>query len=130
MPDNNSIKLGLVEGGTLLQTKHVPLDVWITIGTSEKNTLTLKQENLPARFRLIGPHRDAHVLYLIEQMQGKVGDWKNALPIDSLKEKGGIVPVGNFYQMTLGQESRGNLNLGIYSILFTFPRLSQTQETV
>src|SRR5439155_11135953 len=91
----------------------------VSIGQSMKNTFSLPVEGLPLEFTLFALDGNKYSLRFLNNMDGRLSDGGNVNTLDALKGRGALQR-GTYWQVPLGETSRGKLSLGDLTILFQF----------
>ncbi len=112
------LRLGLVQGGRVLEERIIKQRTSVTVGSNEKAMFVLQASNLPPNFKLfelVGP--DYH-LNFIDGMNGRLALTSGITDLAALR--GQAKKVGNAYQVRLTEDARGKVVIGDTTFLFQF----------
>ncbi|HOX45846.1 MAG TPA: AgmX/PglI C-terminal domain-containing protein [Myxococcota bacterium] len=115
------LRVGVVQGGKIIEEKLVRKRASITVGSSTKNTLILTAAGVPRSLSLFEVKGSDYYLCFSDQIQGRVsvGD-QAASDLQSLKAQKLVRQVGDTFQLRLTESHRGRVELGEVIILFQF----------
>ncbi|RYE74233.1 MAG: hypothetical protein EOO74_11840, partial [Myxococcales bacterium] len=119
------LRIGLVQGGKVIEERVIKQRGTVTVGPSEKNTFVVLGSgvtSLPGSFKLfelVG--QDYHLNYL-DGMNGRVALQTGVSELDALKGQARRVPQGSAqgYQVKLTEDARGKVVVGETTFLFQF----------
>lgn len=113
------LRIGLVQGGRVLEERVIKDRAHVTVGPSEKSMFVLAAKNLPSSFKLFELVGNDYVLNFLDGMTGRV-----ALPtgISELQQLKGQARKGSggAYQVRLTDDARGKVVIGDTTFLFQF----------
>src|SRR5947199_5917783 len=66
------LRIGLVQGGKVIEERVIKQRTHVTIGPSEKSMFVIPSKNLPAQFRLFELAGSDYVLNFLDGMTGRV----------------------------------------------------------
>jgi hypothetical protein len=118
-PRGRVLRIGVLLGGKIVEEKLIRERVPVTIGQSMKNTFSIPIEGLPLEFTLFALDENKYSLRFLNKMDGRLSDGGQVNTLDQLKAKGAS-NTGEYWQVRLGEASRGKLSLGDLTILFQF----------
>jgi hypothetical protein len=115
------LRVGVVQGGKIIEEKLVRKRASITVGSSTKNTVVLTAAGVPKSLGLFEVRGGDYYLCFSDQIQGRVsvGD-QAASDLQSLKAQKLVRQVGDTFQLRLSESHRGRVELGEVIILFQF----------
>ena len=114
------LRIGVLLGGKIVEERLIRERTAVTIGQSMKNTFSIPIEGLPLEFTLFAIEENKYYLRFLGKMDGRVSDGSGQVnTLDALKQRG-AQHAGEYYQVALGDSSRGKLSLGDLTILFQF----------
>jgi len=114
------LRIGILLGGKIVEERLIRERTAVTIGQSMKNTFSIPIEGLPLEFTLFAIEDNKYSLRFLSKMDGRVSDGSGQVnTLDALKQRG-AQHAGEYYQVALGDASRGKLSLGDLTILFQF----------
>ncbi|MBW2458637.1 MAG: energy transducer TonB, partial [Deltaproteobacteria bacterium] len=116
------LRIGVVQGGKVVDERLIKQRVSVTIGPSEKAMFVVPSRKIPPNYRLfeiIGP--DYYLNYL-EGMTGRVALPTGVSDLVALKAQAKAVSAGGvkFHRVKLTEESRGKVVVGETTFLFQF----------
>jgi hypothetical protein len=113
------LRIGLVQGGKVIEERVVKQRSHVTIGPSEKNMFVVLGPNLPASFRLFELINGEYHLNFLDGMGGRVALQTGPTDLASLKGQARRSPQGA-YQVRLTEDARGKVTVGDTTFLFQF----------
>jgi hypothetical protein len=116
------LRIGVVQGGKVIDERLIKQRGSVTIGPSEKAMFVVPTRKIPPNFRLfelIG--QDYHINF-IDGMTGRVALKTGISDLAALKAQAKTGSVGNtrYYRVRLSEESRGKIVIGETTFLFQF----------
>lgn len=113
-----NIKIGVLQGGKLLNeiVIHDTSDVFI--GKSLKNTITIDEENFDEIFKLLNYSKNKYYLNIHNKIDGKIFEGADSCYIQDLVKHPNVVQKGNRAYYPLSDNARGMLIIGKNTILF------------
>lgn len=128
------LRLGVIQGGKIIEDKTLDKRENVSIGNDGKNTLVVPMSNLPKSLTIFELKGQQYSLCFTETMDGKlsVGAGQNEqLSFQALKSQGMAKKRGDLYVMPLPEGAKGKLSLGEITLLFQFvnpPKLAPKME--
>ena len=116
------LRIGLVQGGKVIEERVIKQRTHVTIGPSEKSMFVIPSKNIPPSYRLFELAGGDYVLNFLDGMTGRVALKTGISDLSALKSQAKRVPVGNVqvYQLPLSEEARGKVVVGETTFLFQF----------
>lgn len=116
------LRIGLVQGGRVIEERVIKQRTHVTIGPSEKSMFVIPSKNIPPNFRLFELAGGEYYLNFLDGMTGRVALKTGISDLAALKGQAKKVPVGNVqaYQVQLSEEARGKVMVGETTFLFQF----------
>jgi hypothetical protein len=116
------LRIGLVQGGKVIEERVIKQRTHVTIGPSEKSMFVIPSKNIPPSFRLFELASGDYVLNFLDGMTGRVALKTGISDLGALKAQAKRVPMGNVqaYQIQLSEEARGKVVVGETTFLFQF----------
>lgn len=116
------LRIGLVQGGKVIEERVIKQRTHVTIGPSEKSMFVIPSKNIPPNFRLFELVGNDYVLNYLDGMTGRVALKTGISDLGALRSQARRVPVGNvqMYQVQLSEEARGKVVVGETTFLFQF----------
>lgn len=116
------LRIGLVQGGKVIEERVIKQRTTVTVGPSEKSTFVLPTKRLPPTFKLFELVGNDYTLNFLDSMTGRVAlktgiSDLSALRAQAKKSQQGTVQV---YQLSLNEDARGKVVIGETTFLFQF----------
>ncbi len=118
-PRQRILRIGVLLGGKIVEERLIRERTSVSIGQSMKNTFSIPVEGLPLEFTLFALDQGKYYLRFLNSMDGRLSDGGNVNTLDVLKGRG-AQQMGSYWQVPLGDSSRGKLSLGDLTVLFQF----------
>ena len=112
------LHIGLYQGSKAVEERIIKSRTTVTVGNNEKNTFVLAVPQLPATFKLFELIGNDYYLNFFDGFRGRLALASGITDIADLK--GQAKPVGNYYQVKLTEEARGQILIGDRKLLFHF----------
>jgi hypothetical protein len=116
------LRIGLVQGGKVIEERVIKQRTHVTIGPSEKSMFVIPSKSIPANFRLFELIGGDYVLNYLEGMTGRVALKTGISDLAALRGQAKRLPLGQtqMYQVQLSEEARGKVVVGETTFLFQF----------
>jgi hypothetical protein len=116
------LRIGLVQGGKVIEERVIKQRSHVTIGPSEKSMFVIPSKNIPAQFRLFELVGGDYFLNFLEGMTGRVALKTGISDLAALRAQAKRVPLGSgqMYQVQLSEEARGKVVVRETTFLFQF----------
>jgi hypothetical protein len=116
------LRIGLVQGGKVIEERVIKQRSHVTIGPSEKSMFVIPSKNIPPNFRLFELMGSEYTLNFLEGMTGRVALKTGISDLAALKAQAKRVQLGNgqMFQVQLSEEARGKVVVGETTFLFQF----------
>lgn len=116
------LRIGLVQGGKVIEERVIKQRTHVTIGPSEKSMFVIPSKNIPPNFRLFELTGGDYFLNFLEGMTGRIALKTGISDLAALKAQAKRVPLGNahMFQVQLSEEARGKVVVGETTFLFQF----------
>lgn len=113
------LRIGLVQGGRMLEQRVLKQRSHVTVGPSEKNTFVVSGAKVPSGFKLFELVGADYHLNFLDGMSGRVS--VDGAPVDlaALRSKAERTSQGT-YRVRLNDASRGKVVIGDTTFLFQF----------
>src|SRR5882762_3748119 len=112
------LRIGLVQGGRVIEERIIKQRTSVTVGTSEKSMFVIPSQAAGAQFKLFELVGSDYYLNFLDGMKGRVALATGISDIEGLR--GQARRVGNAYQVRLTEEARGKVVIGETTFLFQF----------
>jgi hypothetical protein len=118
------LRIGLVQGGRVIEERVVKQRTHVMVGASEKNMFVINAPGVPATFRLFelvgsDKKRAQYHLNYLDGMTGRIALQSGITDLQTLKSQAHRGPQGT-YQVALTEEARGKIVIGDITFLFQF----------
>jgi hypothetical protein len=116
------LRIGLVQGGKVIEERVIKQRSHVTIGPSEKSMFVIPSKNIPPNFRLFELAGGEYFLNFLDGMSGRVALKTGISDLAALRGQAKRVQMGNVqaYQTPLSEEARGKVVIGETTFLFQF----------
>ncbi len=114
------LRIGLIQGGKIVEERIIRTRETVTIGSSEKNQFVVQAPGVGSRFELFQLVGNDYILNFTQEMQGRVGLAAGVQKFDELRKSGGARKAQGYYQVKLSDNSRGRVEIGDTTLLFQF----------
>jgi len=116
------LRIGLVQGGKVIEERVIKQRTHVTIGPSEKSMFVIPSKAIPPNFKLFELQGGEYCLNFLDGMTGRVALKTGISDLAALKGQAKRVPLGNLqaYQVPLSEEARGKVVVGETTFLFQF----------
>ncbi len=116
------LRIGLVQGGKVIEERVIKQRSHVTIGPSEKSMFVIPSKNIPPNFRLFELAGGEYFLNFLDGMSGRVALKTGISDLAALRGQAKRVQFGNVqaYQTALSEEARGKVVIGETTFLFQF----------
>ncbi len=116
------LRIGLVQGGKVIEERVIKQRTSVTIGPSEKSMFVIPSKAIPPNFKVFELQGGEYFLNFLDGMTGRVALKTGISDLAALKAQAKRVPLGNVqaYQVQLSDEARGKVVVGETTFLFQF----------
>src|SRR5215813_2454904 len=116
------LRIGLVQGGKVIEERVIKQRTHVTIGPSEKSMFVIPSKHIPPNFRLFELQGGEYYLNFLDGMTGRVALKTGISDLAALRGQAKRAQVGaaNMYQIQLSEEARGKVVVGETTFLFQF----------
>jgi outer membrane biosynthesis protein TonB len=114
------LRIGIIQGGRIVEERLVRKRENITIGQSAKNMFVVPSEALPRNWLLFQVSGNQYVAHFSEGMDARIAVGNEIISLAQLKQTGKIQKKGQSYELALDDRSRGKITLADMTILFQF----------
>ncbi|HMF40159.1 MAG TPA: AgmX/PglI C-terminal domain-containing protein [Polyangia bacterium] len=119
-PKMKILRIGIIQGGRIVEERLVRKREDITIGQSAKNMFVVLSDALPRNwllFRVTGSGYEAH---FSDGMDARIAVGNDIISLSQLKQTGKIQKHGLSWVLPLDERARGKITLADMTILFQF----------
>lgn len=116
------LRIGLVQGGKVIEERVVKQRTHVTVGPSEKSMFVLPTKSVPPNFKLFELVGNDYCLNFLDGMGGRVALKTGISDLSALRGQARRVQQGpaQAYQVALSEEARGKVVIGETTFLFQF----------
>lgn len=116
------LRIGLVQGGKVIEERVIKQRTHVTVGPSEKSTFVLPTKAVPPTFKLFELVGNDYCLNFLDGMAGRVSLKTGISDLTALRGQARRVQQGTAqaYQLPLNEEARGKVVIGETTFLFQF----------
>lgn len=119
-PRHRIMRIGIIQGGRIVEERLVRRRENITIGQSARNIFVVPSEALPRQWMLFEVTPKGYVAHFADAMDARIAVGNEIISLAQLKQTGKIRRHGQSYVMLLDERSRGKITVGDMTILFQF----------
>src|SRR5262245_7040129 len=119
-PKPKILRIGIIQGGRIVEERLVRKREDITIGQSAKNMFVVPSDALPRRWVLFQVSGNRYIANFSDGMDARIAVANEIISLAQLKQSGKIHKRGASWIMPLDERSRGKITLADMTILFQF----------
>jgi len=119
-PKLKILRIGIIQGGRIVEERLVRKRDDITIGQSAKNMFVVPSDALPRRWVLFQMHGNRYIAHFSDGMDARIAVGNEIISLAQLKQTGKIQKRGLSWVLPLDERSRGKITLADMTILFQF----------
>src|SRR5215472_15969644 len=112
------LRIGLVQGGRVIEERIIKQRTSVTIGQSEKAMFVVPSANMPSQHKLFELIGNEYYLNFLDGMTGRVALQTGITDIAALRVQ--AKRIGPMYQVKLTEDARGKIVIGETTFLFQF----------
>jgi hypothetical protein len=113
------LRIGLVQGGKVIEERVIKQRTHVTIGPSEKSMFVVPSQNVPPNFRLFELIGNEYHLNFLDGMSGRVALQTGISDLAALRGQAKRSAQGA-YQVRVTEDARGKVVVGETTFLFQF----------
>jgi outer membrane biosynthesis protein TonB len=114
------LRVGVIQGGKIVEERVIPARQPISIGSSTKNTIVVPQSNLPASFTVFAWQGERYQLCFEDGMDGRIQGPQGAADFGALVSQGLARKEGRGHSVPVGEDQRGKVVIGEVTLLWQF----------
>src|SRR3954452_5642240 len=114
------LRIGIIQGGRIVEERLVRKRENITIGQSAKNMFVVLSDALPRNWLLFEMSGNGYVAHFSDGMDARIAVGNEIISLSQLKQTGNIQKRGASWVLPLDERSRGKITLADMTILFQF----------
>jgi outer membrane biosynthesis protein TonB len=119
-PKLKILRIGIIQGGRIVEERLVRKRENITIGQSAKNTFVVLSDALPRNWLLFEASGTQYVAHFSDGMDARIAVGNEIISLSQLKQTGKIQKRGASWVLPLDERARGKITLADMTILFQF----------
>src|SRR5262252_5763559 len=119
-PKPKILRIGIIQGGRIVEERLVRKRESITIGQSAKNMFVVPSDALPRNWLLFEVSGNQYVAHFSDGMDARIAVGNEIISLAQLKQSGKIQKKGASFELPLDDRSRGKITLADMTILFQF----------
>ena len=119
-PKPKILRIGIIQGGRIVEERLVRKRENITIGQSAKNMFVVPSDALPRNWLLFEASGSQYVANFSDGMDARIAVGNEIISLAQLKQTGKIHKKGASWPLPLDERSRGKITLADMTILFQF----------
>src|SRR5580692_4693026 len=117
-PRPRILRIGVLLGGKIVEERLIRERISVSVGQSMRNTFSVPVDGLPLEFTLFAIDQGKYYLRFTAKMDGRLSDGGQVSTLEQLRAK--AQNTGEYFQIPIGDGSRGKLSLGDLTVLFQF----------
>ncbi len=116
------LRIGIIQGGRLIEERLIRKNQTVTIGDSPGATFLLPMAELPIPklFPIFQWGKNGYQLVFTQEMKGKLTVDKQAVSLQDLVQSKKALRKGKLFHMNVGNSMRGKITVGEITLLFQF----------
>jgi outer membrane biosynthesis protein TonB len=114
------LRIGIIQGGRIVEERLVRKRESITIGQSAKNMFVVLSDALPRNWLLFEMTGNGYVAHFSDGMDARIAVGNEIISLSQLKQTGKIQKRGASWVLPLDERARGKITLADMTILFQF----------
>jgi len=118
IPSSRILRVGVIQGGKIIEERHLKRREGVTIGQDAKNTIVVPTSQLPATFGVFEHNGAGYSLVFTAAMDGRVRMGTTDLDFASLRMQGLAQQRGDHWVLPLSDDARGKISLGEITLFF------------
>jgi len=119
-PKLKILRIGIIQGGRIVEERLVRKRENITIGQSAKNMFVVLSDALPRNWLLFEVSGHGYEAHFSDGMDARIAVGNEIISLSQLKQTGKIQKRGESWVLPLDERARGKITLADMTILFQF----------
>ncbi len=120
VPKIKILRIGIIQGGRIVEERLVRKRENITIGQSAKNMFVVPSDSLPREWLLFQQTPRGYEGHFGDAMDARIAIGNEIIALSQLKQTGKIKKQGHSWILPLDERSRGKITIGDLTVLFQF----------
>jgi outer membrane biosynthesis protein TonB len=114
------LRIGVIQGGKIVEERVLPARQTVTIGTAPKNTVAVPLSNLPESQVVFSHDGGQYLLHFEQGTEGRIQGPQGSADFGALVSQGVARKQGQSCSVPVHEDQRGKLVLGEVSLLWQF----------
>jgi outer membrane biosynthesis protein TonB len=114
------LRIGVIQGGKIVEERVLPPRQPVTIGTSPRNTIAVPQSDLPESYAVFSYQGERYVLQFEHGTEGRIQGPQGAADFGALASQGVARGQGTTCSVPVNDDQRGKIVLGEVTLLWQF----------
>lgn len=114
------LRIGIIQGGRIVEERLVRKRENITLGQSAKNMFVVPSDALPKAWTIFEITPKGYVAHFAEGMDARIAVGNEIISLSQLKQTGRIQKTGQSWDLLLDERARGKITVGDMTVLFQF----------
>lgn len=114
------LRVGVIQGGKIVEERVLPPQSAVTIGTAAKNTIVLPRADLPASTLVFSHDGTRYTLLFAEGVEGRIQGPQGAADFGALVSQGLARRQDERHAVHVNEDQRGKVVLGEVTLLWQF----------
>jgi hypothetical protein len=114
------LRIGLIQGGKIVEERLVPARQAVSVGSSARNTFALPAAGLPESTTVFTWQGDRYSLVFQEGQDGRIQSPQGAADFSALVAQGLARREGRGWSVPVGEDQRGKIDVGQVTLLWQF----------
>ena len=119
-PKSRIMRIGIVQGGRIVEERLIRKRENISIGWSSKATFAVPSEALPKKWLMFEAHPKGYIAHFADAMDARIAVGNEVISLAQLRQGGRLRKQGPSSRYLLDERSRGKVTVGDLSVLFQF----------
>jgi outer membrane biosynthesis protein TonB len=114
------LRVGVIQGGKIVEERVLPAQRSVTVGTSPRNTLVVPGASLPESTEVFSWESDRYTLLFAEGVEGRIQGPQGSADFGALVSQGLARTQGELHAVQVNDDQRGKIVLGDVTLLWQF----------
>ena len=129
-PKLKILRIGIIQGGRIVEERLVRKRENITIGQSAKNMFVVLSDALPRNWLLFELSGNGYVAHFSDGMDARIAVGNEIISLSQLKQTGKIQKRGTSWPLPLDERSRGKITLADDKKAITQAKLKLREDRI
>ncbi len=114
------LRVGVIQGGKIVEERVLPAQVPVTIGTAGRNTIVVQPSSLPESTPVFAWEADRYTLLFADGVEGRIQGPQGSADFGALVSQGLARASGDRRAVQVNDDQRGKIVLGDVTLLWQF----------